>query len=113
VRETFISLGKMKKLEELDIRVDEAEMIRHIPVKREVRQRPYRDSLTDQQNLAILRFPGFTGLLTLSGVKHVNFIKLVDSKGIHTGGMIPGGALETHILPRLKPKLKLKAKRQK
>lgn len=115
-RENFLSLGKMKKLEELNIRVDEKNMLKKLPITRETRQRPaygrgfYVDP-TAQQKLTILRFPGITGLLTLTKINNVNFIKLVDSNGVETGGMVPGGALETQILPRLKPKRK--TKRQK
>lgn len=111
VRAVFISLSKMKKLEELNIQIDESKMVEQMRVTREVRQRPYIKSLTNQQNLAILRFPGITGLLTLSRIKHVNFTKLIDMNGVESGGMIAGGALEAHVLPRLKPKPKLKRRR--
>lgn len=114
-RTAFIALGRMKKLQDLSIQLDESKMVERMHVTREVRQRPWRQdvkiNLTTQQSLAILRFPGIAGLLTLTKVKNINFVKLVDDKGVESGGMIPGGGLEQHVLPRLRPKLK--TKRQK
>ena len=57
--------------------------------------------ITPQQKLAILRHPGMTGLLTLSGIPHVEFTKLINWKKEEAGGPISGGVLETEALPRL------------
>lgn len=51
---------------------------------------------------AILRHPGMTGLLALSGIPYVEFIKrraLFNDELI--GGPIPGGILETEIMRKI------------
>lgn len=102
IGENWKRLSKLKGLEELNIRVDEADLLKFMAVGREVRQRGVHVmSPTPQQQLAILRFPGIAGLLSIQQVKNVKFIERVDENGKKYGGPIAGGALETHILPRL------------
>ena len=104
-REAFLEIGRMTGLQELYIRVDEAAMVRDMLWSR----RPRRPNvlsidtpLSRQDNLAISRHPGMTGLLTLHGIPHVEFTKHWNLLGNETGGPIPGGVLETEILPKLK-----------
>ncbi|KAK4502968.1 hypothetical protein PRZ48_006395 [Zasmidium cellare] len=97
-------LSTLKSLVELNIRVDEASIIKSMSISRGVRQQANvkEEVLTPQQSLAIFRFPGVAGLLSISGVENVNFIQLENDKGEKSGGLIAGGPLETHILPRLR-----------
>lgn len=110
--EDFSRLASMKALEELNIRIDESDMLKHMSFTREIRQRlmlpdATGSNLTPQQHLAILRFPGMGGLLKLSKIENVNFVQLVGVNGDKYGGLLAGGPFETQILPRLKaPKLK-------
>lgn len=110
-RESFIRLSKMKGLESLYIRVDETEMLRSMSIDRETRQRPFdSDNITPQENLAIFRFPAITGLLAITKVKDVQFLKMIDQKGEESGGPLPDGPILTQILPRLRPQVKARRK---
>lgn len=106
VRGNFQRLSTLKNLVELNIRVDEADIIKNMRIGRATRQHHHlRDSedLTPQESLAIFRFPSVSGLLSISGIPNVKFIEREKEPGGEKyGGMIPGGPLETHILPRLK-----------
>lgn len=99
-------LSTLKNLVELNIRVDEADIINNMKVGRGTRQYPHPSNnrdLTPQESLAIFRFPSVTGLLSISGIQEVKFIAM-ENESDHEkyGGPVPGGPLETHILPRLK-----------
>ena len=100
-REGFLIIASMKGLQELYIRVNEVAMIRDTLPRRHSRQHWACDHPTPQQQLAVLRHPGFTGLLTISGIPHVSFIKARNYSGDEEGGSMPGGVLETEVLPKL------------
>lgn len=104
-REAFLEIGRMTSLKELYIRVDEKEMVREMLWSRRTRRQRRAGSdapITPQENLAILRHPGMTGLLTLHGILQVQFIKRLGYGGNEYGGPIPGGLLETEIAARLR-----------
>lgn len=110
-RSNFIRMSKMKRLESLNIRVDEAEMVRRMTFSRETRQRPFEgNDISAQEGLAIFQFPGMAGLLSITKVRNVQFIKLLDDKGEEHGGPLADGPLLTHILPRLRPQVKVRRK---
>lgn len=110
-RSSFLRMSKMKRLESLNIRVDEAEMVRSMHINRESRQRPFEgNDVSAQEGLAIFRFPGMAGLLAITKVRNVQFIKMVNDKGEEYGGLLPDGPLVTHILPRLRPQVKTRRK---
>lgn len=99
--DAFLAVARMKRLEELCIRVDEVSMVEDRLKDRHFRQDWKCSDPTPQQQLAILRHPGMTGLLTIQGVPHVEFIKSHNWRGDEVGGPIPGGILETQIKPKL------------
>ena len=110
-RNTFVRMSKMKRLETLKIRVDEAKMIGSMSNSRETRQRQMEeDGISPQRGLAIFRFPGISGLLAITKVRNVDFIKLAGNKGEEHGGPLPEGPLLTYILPRLRPQVKARRK---
>ncbi|KAF2171831.1 hypothetical protein M409DRAFT_18065 [Zasmidium cellare ATCC 36951] len=104
VGENWRRLSNLKSLVELNIRVDEADIIKSMSIGRGVRQQSHvkEEVLTPQQSLAIFRFPSIAGLLSISGVENANFIQLENDMGEKYGGPFAGGPLETHILPRLR-----------
>lgn len=97
--------GRLKGLEELNIRVDEALMVR-CQMSRHNRPRAvFIDKPTPQQQLSIVRSSGYADLLKISGVQHVRFIGMGPgwpTSIVKSNGPIPGGFLETHVLPKLK-----------
>lgn len=97
----FKSLAKFKCLQELYIRVDETAMLRKMLRRSKAHPHARIDNPTPQQQLAMLRFPGLVGLLRVTGVPHVRFIKLVNSRGEESGGPIPGGVLETQVAAKM------------
>lgn len=102
--EGFAAIAKIKNLQELYIRVDEALMTRLAGGSR-IRGR-WGVGLSDkdpspQEQLAIRRFPGYTKLLEISGVAHVEFIKTVNWRKEEVGGPVNGGFLQTEVLPKL------------
>lgn len=99
--ESFTEISRFKNLEELNIRVDENAMIRRMLVSRRHVQCSPRRPMTLQDGVALLRHPGMNGLLKMSGIPAVNFVKAFDDSGTEVGGPIPGGYLESVIRPRL------------
>ena len=97
----FTIIARMKGLQKLYIRVDEAKMVNHMLYDRHFRQHMTYSNPTPQQKLAILRHPGMSALLSISGLLEVSFKKALNSDGRKEAGPIPGGVLETQILPKL------------
>jgi len=96
---------KFKGLQELYIRVDEAYIVQQ-QVSRQDRSRShFIDVITPQQNLSVRQSAGYTGLLRISGIPHVEFIKLdpdfSQCARYNTTGPIPGGFLQTYVIPML------------
>ena len=101
-REMFLEIARMKGLQELNISVDEKDMVYTMLHARYHRQRSsFSDEPTPQQQLAILRHPGMTGLLSISGVREVRFLQRTTPAGHKSGGPIPNGVLETLIKPKI------------
>ncbi|KAI5362462.1 hypothetical protein Slin15195_G061190 [Septoria linicola] len=101
----FESLAKLKGLVELNMRVDEGKMVDKCLESRGGPRR-WNDSRDDQgytaqEQLAIYRFPGMLGLLSLKGINAVNFVKRLDRNRHEIGGPIPGGVLLTRVLPQI------------
>ena len=100
-QETFHEIRRMKGLQELNIRVDEQAMVNRTLSARYHRQDYDCKDPSPQQQLTILRHPGMTGLLSLSGIPSVRFTKKTRAGGAEYGGPIAGSILETQIAPRL------------
>lgn len=102
-REGFMAIARMKGLQELFIRVDEGFMVRQMIGSRHLRQthRIPDEELTPQHHLALIKHPGMSAVLSLSGIPHVQFIKAISWDKNEVGGPIPGGFLETYVLPRI------------
>ncbi|TKA70508.1 hypothetical protein B0A55_07280 [Friedmanniomyces simplex] len=115
--ENFMSLRRLKALANLRIRVDEKALLKRELGRGKGDQADQRfglDDPTPQQQLAIMQAPGIAGLRTLSKIGHVEFVKMVKRRGEEFGGPIPGGVLETQIVPKLMGrKLKGRAPRRK
>lgn len=111
--EAFTEISRFKGLQELYIRVDEKAMIRRTLVSRRSVQRSPPRSLHYQDGFALLRHPGMSGLLKISDVPRVQFVKRFNKKGEKEGGPIPGGFLMTEILPKLKAHRTKKAPRRR
>lgn len=103
VREGFLAIARMKGLQELNIRVNEGDMVRQASYSRHNRQiwNIHDEELTQQQQLVLLRWPGMSALMTISNVPVVQFLKTKSHDGRDVGGAIPGGFLETQVLPKL------------
>lgn len=99
--ESFTEIARFKGLQELYIRVDEEAMVRKMLVSRRSVQLSPPRPLTHQDGIAILRHPGMSGLLKISGVPKVEFIKRFSYSGAEQGGPIPGGYLQTEILSKM------------
>lgn len=99
--ECFSEIARFKALQELYIRVDEEAMIRGMLVSRRTLQRSPPRPLTLQDGIAIMRHPGMSSLLKICGVPHVEFLKWYNISGREIGGPMPGGFLESEILPKL------------
>ncbi|KAM3416663.1 hypothetical protein BST61_g8254 [Cercospora zeina] len=98
----FESIAKLRGLRELNMRVDEKSMVQQALNSRD--KRPHYAKIAGepsaQEQLALYRFPGISGLLTLKGIPNVNFIPRQVS-GKDSGGPIAGGVLLTQIRPRI------------
>ncbi|EMC98312.1 hypothetical protein BAUCODRAFT_121189 [Baudoinia panamericana UAMH 10762] len=103
----FQRLRAFTGLEALYIRVDERAMVKRMLRRKDVPCQAFGRDPSPQQQLQLLQYPGLSGLLELSGIPHVEFVKKVNAKGEESGGPIAGGFLETQIAPRL---MKLKVK---
>lgn len=101
--DNFQVISRMKGLNELYVRVHERQMIQSMMPTRHNRQSYYCRSPSAQQQLAVLRHPGMNALLSLSGLRHVEFLKALDSRGQEyvDSGPIPGGILETYVKPKI------------
>lgn len=101
-REGFLAIARMKGLQELFIRVNEGLMVRQAIGSRHIRQILIPDEeLTPQHHLALIRHPGMSAVLSLSGIPHVQFMKAIGWDKSEIGGSIQGGFLETYVLPRI------------
>ena len=107
--EGFLFIARnLKGLEELNIRVVEALRARCSMSRHTMSRAAYaiyaNNSPSPQQQLSITKSPGYSSLLKISGVRIVNFVRVEDGWARHckSNGPIPGGFLETHVLPRLK-----------
>ncbi|KAK3707594.1 hypothetical protein LTR37_012089 [Vermiconidia calcicola] len=104
-REVFLGIAKMRRLQDFCIRVDEKAMVQSMLLQGRNHQRDRKiDNPSPQQQLAVLRYPGVSGLLAISGVPGVQFIKRVKPGGPQYGGPITGGVLDTQIRPKLMSK---------
>lgn len=101
----FEAIARLKGLEELNIRVDERKMVFAGICKRDVRQRyshpSEKDEYSAQEQLAIYRYPGMSGLLSLRGIPTLNFLKRMNAANKEIGGPIPNGVLLTQVLPKV------------
>lgn len=93
----FRAIGRMKGLQELYIRVNEKKMLGSMRNSRLQEQRWIHNLATSREQLVILQHAGMAGLLSLSGIQKVQFTRLRFGHG----GTIPGGVLETYVLPRI------------
>ena len=99
--EAFKCIARMKGLQELYIRVDEDQIVHDHKWERYNTPFWIDRRIAPQQQLAALKQPGMSGLLRLSGIPHVQFIKEINYENELTGGPNPGGILETVILPKI------------
>lgn len=102
--EGFQAIARMKNLQELYIRVDEASMVRQMVNSRTNSRYTigwHEREPSPQEQLSIVRYPGYSSLSKISGVPHVEFITTLDYKKEEVGGCISGGFLETQLLPKL------------
>ena len=103
--EGFQAIARMKSLHKLRIRVDEASIVHRLLSSRKNSRYiidSHKREPTAQEQLSIVRCPGYTGMLKISNVPEVEFIKTFNWKKEVVGGPIPGGFLETQVLPKLR-----------